>query len=98
MKNENRKTIMLVAVMLTIFSVSAFAGTADSYGLEALWTKFLALITDKWLNYILIGVVAIYGMIKFHNEGWPHAVKPFITAFVIGILPSIITNVSAGMI
>ena len=98
MKEERKNTIAIVAVMLTIFSVSAFAGTTDTLGMSGLWTKVQAILTDKYLQPII--VVSMLGMALFRANK-EHPVQGLMIgalALVIGQLSSIATAIAAAMI
>lgn len=98
MKNENRKTIMLVAVMLTIFSVSVFAGTTDTLGMSGLWTKIQAVLTDKYLQPIIVTGMVVTGVFRAYKEHPIQGLMVGALGLVIGQIDSIATNVAGALI
>ncbi len=98
MKKENRKTIMLVAVMLTIFSVSAIAGTTDTLGMSVLWGKVQAILTDQYLNPIIVVGMLATAVFRAYKEHPFQGVMIGALALIIGQLDSIATAIAGAMI
>lgn len=98
MKKENRKTIMLVAAMLTILSVSAMAGTTDTLGMSGLWTKIQAVLTDQYLQPIIISGMVVMGVFRAYKEHPVQGIMVGALGLVIGQIDSIATNVAGALI
>lgn len=95
---ENKKTIMLVAVMLTIFSVSAFAGTTDTLGMSGLWTKIQAILSDKYLQPIIVTGMIVMGVFRAYKEHPIQGIMVGALGVVIGQIDSIATSVAGALI
>jgi len=98
MKNDNRKTIMLVAVMLTIFSVSALAGTTDTLGMSNLWAKVKAILTDQYLQPIIVVSIFASALFRWFKEHPYQALSLFILSIVIGQITTISEAIAGAMI
>lgn len=95
---KERKTFAVIAVMLMIFSVSAIAGTTDTLGMSGLWTKVQAILTDQYLQPII--VVGMLGMAVFraYKEHPFQGVMVGALALIIGQLDSIAQAIAGAMI
>jgi len=95
---KERKTFAVIAVMLMIFSVSAIAGTTDTLGMSGLWAKVQAILTDQYLQPII--VVGMLGMAVFraYKEHPFQGVMVGALALIIGQLDSIAQAIAGAMI
>lgn len=98
MKKENRKTIMLVAVMLTIFSVSAFAGTTDTLGMSGMWTKVKAILTDQYLQPIIVTAIFSAAVFRWFKDHPYQALSLFVLCLLIGQIATISEAIAGAMI
>ncbi len=98
MKQKNRKTIMLVAAMLTILSVSAMAGTTDTLGMSGLWTKIQSVLTDQYLQPIIVSGMIVMGVFRAYKEHPVQGIMVGALGLVIGQIDSIATNVAGALI
>lgn len=95
---SEKKTFVVLAVILMIFSVSAIAGTTDTLGMSGLWTKVQAILTDQYLQPII--VVGMLGMAVFraYKEHPFQGVMVGALALIIGQLDSIAQAIAGAMI
>lgn len=98
MIKENKKIIMILAVMLTIFSVSAFAGTTDTVGMSGLWTKVEAILGDKYLQPIIVSGMIVMGVFRAYKEHPVQGIMVGVLGLVIGQIDTIATAIAGAII
>ena len=95
-KTMRRKMIFLV-LMSVVFGASAYAGTTDTLGMSGLWLKVQAIVTDQYLQPII--VLGMLGMAVFraYKDHPIQGVMIGALALIIGQL-SIIAQAVAGAV
>ena len=95
---EKRKTLTTILVLLMVISISAFAGTTDTLGMSGLWTKVQAILTDQYLQPII--VLGMLGMAVFraYKEHPLQGVMVGALALIIGQLDSIAQAMAGAMV
>jgi hypothetical protein len=89
---------MLVAVMLTIFSVSAFAGTTDTLGMSGSWAKVEAILTDKYLQPIIVTAIFATAVFRWFKEHPWQAVSFLVLSVFIGQITTISQAIAGAMV
>ena len=50
----NKKMVFMVLFFTVLGVVSAYAGTTDTLGMEGTYNKITAILTDKYLNPVIV--------------------------------------------
>ncbi|MFA6137436.1 MAG: hypothetical protein WC667_05045 [Sulfurimonas sp.] len=93
-----KKKLALITVIVMIFGVAAIAGSTDTLGMSGLWTKVQAVLTDQYLQPII--VVGMLGMAVFraYKEHPFQGIMVGALALIIGQLDSIAQAIAGAMI
>lgn len=94
MKKRNVATIILLMLIAT----SAIAGTTDTLGMSGLWTKVQAILTDQYLQPILVVGMLAMAVFRAYKEHPVQGVMVGALALIIGQLSSIAQAVAGAMI
>ena len=92
------RKIIFTAVLVMVFCGAAFAGTTDTLGMSGLWTKVQAILTDQYLQPILVVGMLVMALFRAYKEHPVQGVMVGALALIIGQLSSIAQAVAGAMI
>lgn len=95
---EQRKNFALIAVVLMLLSISAIAGTTDTLGMSGLWTKIQAILTDQYLQPIIVLGMLTMAVFRAYKEHPIQGVMIGALALILGQLDSIAQAIAGAMI
>lgn len=93
-----KSKVILIAGLLMLLSISAIAGTTDTLGMSGLWTKVQAILTDQYLQPILVVGMLAMAVFRAYKEHPVQGVMVGALALIIGQLSAIAQAVAGAMI
>ncbi|MFA6685094.1 MAG: hypothetical protein WCS26_07505 [Arcobacteraceae bacterium] len=93
-----KKTLIMVLGFFIIGAVSAIAGTTDTLGMSGLWAKVQAILTDQYLNPIIVTIMIAVAVFRAYKEHPFQGLMIGGLALIIGQISSISTAIAGAMI
>jgi len=78
--------------------VSAIAGTTDTLGMAGLWAKVQAILTDQYLNPIIVTIMVGVAVFRAYKEHPFQGLMIGGLALIIGQIAAISTAIAGAMI
>lgn len=93
-----KKKHILIVTLLLFLSVSAIAGTTDTLGMSGLWTKVQAILTDQYLQPIIVVGMMAMAVFRAYKDHPVQGLMVGALALTIGQLDSIAQAIAGAMI
>lgn len=94
----NKRIFLVVFSFFIIGAASVIAGTTDTLGMAGLWTKVQAILTDQYLNPIIVTIMVGVAVFRAYKEHPFQGLMIGALAIIIGQISSIATAIASAMI
>lgn len=97
---DKKKLLIAICVVAFISVVGGVAGTTDTIGGAAWWTKITDIINDTYIGYLIAAGLTIKGMYEYFGgqTQLPTLVKYGVGAVASGSIAAMATNLSTALI
>ncbi|MDX9757039.1 MAG: hypothetical protein RBT52_06010 [Sulfurimonas sp.] len=92
------KKIIFTAVLVMVFCGAAFAGTTDTLGMSGLWAKVQAILTDQYLQPIIMAGFLGAAVVRAHQSHVYQGITAGALALIVGQIDSIAQAMAGAMI